>query len=270
MLGSKQCLAGALALATAGLAHGITVTNIGTTGVFDAIATPNQIDNDPTGTLAAFTAAVATAYANDLGGVIDWTTGAGALANSSTSPNNFIGTPMTAAYGVNATNSLTITPDRAVGIYTNNVSNQVSALTGTTAIVADGGNLAIGLAIGLAFSGANVTEIGFGALSRTTYGANGVDFRATVTYSDASTQFIDYTLGNIAGGSDTFLHFAATGGKTISSLLVEYIDDNGGNLLNGQRRPALDDLGFITVVPEPGSLALLGLGGLLVARRRRA
>lgn len=45
----------------------------------------------------------------------------------------------------------------------------------------------------------------------------------------------------------------------------------GGEATGVPRTDSGDDLGFaVTVVPEPGSLALFGLGGLCVLRRRRA
>jgi hypothetical protein len=49
------------------------------------------------------------------------------------------------------------------------------------------------------------------------------------------------------------LSFIEVGGETF--LVVSY-EDSG-------------EIDVFSVVPEPGSLALLGLGGLLVARRRR-
>jgi hypothetical protein len=42
-----------------------------------------------------------------------------------------------------------------------------------------------------------------------------------------------------------------------------------GNLANARAVYAISDLLTVTEVPEPSSLALLGLGGLLIARRRR-
>jgi hypothetical protein len=273
MTNSKKMLFSCFAtVATAGLAHGITVSNIGTTGVFDANSNANSIDLDPTGQLATFTADVATAYANDLGGVIDWTTGAGALAGSSTSANNFLDTSVSVAYGTGAGQTLTITPDRNLGIYTNNVAGQVAALSDGTSLLANTGNFANDKSYGFSFSGADVVEVGFGMLARDKYGT-GVDFRATATFNDASTTSIDFTLGSTigdgTGSSDTFLHFAAGSGQTISSIFVEFIDTNGQSIADPAIRPSMDDLGFIVVVPEPGSLALLGLGGLLIARRRR-
>ena len=65
-------------------------------------------------------------------------------------------------------------------------------------------------------------------------------FGAPVALTDPGTYTIQITAGEIAGVNETGNHAA------IDNLVI-----------NG------------TVVPEPGSLALLGLGGMMIARRRR-
>lgn len=252
---------------TAATAQAATIIEVGTTGVYDP---NNRIENQyPASSLASFKTAVSAAYTNNLGGSIDWednrlvTQDGAALGTSNTSANNDLQN-ITARYGAGAGDTLAISFDLQMALYRNDVAGQVSSLTGTNSLLTFGVNT---VAYTMTF-GAGVVEIGAGALSRSTYGTNGVDFRATATFSGAGTSAIDYLLGGTAGGSDSFLHFAAPAGQTISSLRVEYIDDNGGNLTNGQRRPVLDDFGFI-VVPEPSSSMLIGLSFLTVALIRR-
>lgn len=81
-----------------------------------------------------------------------------------------------------------------------------------------------------------------------------------------------------AGGtSSAFSYTALFGGSGISlgdAVWVRFSDsDNifGGNVGAAINEPYLDDLSVSAVVPEPGSLALFGLGGLgFLCRRRNA
>ncbi|MGB0768059.1 MAG: PEP-CTERM sorting domain-containing protein [Phycisphaeraceae bacterium] len=58
---------------------------------------------------------------------------------------------------------------------------------------------------------------------------------------------------------------ADVGGSFTDTAKIRFANDDGGDFNDTVR---FDDI-TITGVPEPGSLALLGLGGLLIARRRR-
>ncbi|MGB1126525.1 MAG: DUF642 domain-containing protein [Phycisphaeraceae bacterium] len=86
--------------------------------------------------------------------------------------------------------------------------------------------------------------------------------QANTSYSN---DFSDFTLAN--GVPNSFLtesiQFTATATTTTLSFIST--GENGG----GDRGPTIDNVRF-DQVPEPSSLALLGLGGLCLARRRRA
>ena len=225
----------------------------GTTGVFDENAdATNQLDVEiPGGTLGAFKTAVQTAYNNNLGGVIDWETGVTATASSGSSARNTI-TSVGATYGGEAAKTLAVTFDRSMELYTNDINGQVSVLSrqGTfhNALI-PAGSTATALEYTMAFSGTGIIELGAAIPSRSSYGTLGVDFQATANYSGGGSGILDFTVGGALGTSDTFLHFAAPPGKTITSLRVAFVDDNGQSLTDGQRRPILDDVGFVTASP---------------------
>ncbi len=70
-------------------------------------------------------------------------------------------------------------------------------------------------------------------------------------------------------GSDVFYGFEAPAGSAIGSIVIRLTNGDGATLGGNL---GLDDLGFTSVVPEPGSaaLAFVGLGFLGLRRRARA
>lgn len=185
------------------------------------------------------------------GGVIDWETGLTTNPSAASASNNNL-TIVNASYGISGENRLTITFGRAMELYTNNVNFQISALSQEgsrqNALIPQG-VAANALEYTMTFSGAGISELGAAMPSRSTYGT-GVDFQATANFSAGGSDVLNFTVGGTPGTSDTFLHFAAPVGQTITSLTLAYVDDNGQSLTNGQKRPTLDDVGFIVAPPS--------------------
>ena len=220
----------------------------------------NQIDVEvPAGTLETFKAEVLNAYNNDRGGVIDWETGIATTASATSSSNNLI-TIANATFGAGGGNTLTATFGRPMELYTNNVNSQINVLSQEgsrqNALIPQGvANNALEYTI--TFSGADIGKLGAAMPSRSTY-ATGVDFQATATFSGGGSEILEFTIGGTPGAGDTFLYFAAPGSESITSLTVAFVDDNGQFLTDGQRRPILDDLGFILTPPANSFAAWVG------------
>jgi hypothetical protein len=118
------------------------------------------------------------------------------------------------------------------------------------------------------------------------------DYSVTITDSLGSMQLIGNYSSEVAGGNSysgsgpgwwttegksTWFAKSGTGFSLVAGMsytlsfnsLSPYNYDAGGNITGvDDRSTFLDDIS-LTVVPAPGAAALLGLGGLLAARRRR-
>jgi hypothetical protein len=246
------------AVALAATTTGIFDENTDATNAIDVQVEPN--------TLAPFQTAVLSAFTNDLGGVIDWETGTTVRSSSTTDPRNNV-FHVDATYGAGAGKSLRVSFDRSMELYTNNINSQVLVLsrlgTAKSNALIPGGTTALGLEYNLTFNGAPVIELGAAMPSRNTYATSGVtavNFRATVTFNSSAPVTRDFSIGGTPGTSDTFLHFTAPPGDTITGFGVKWISETGGTapLTNGQRRPILDDLGFILAAPSSTYAAWIG------------
>jgi hypothetical protein len=109
--------------------------------------------------------------------------------------------------------------------------------------------------------GQGVAALGFCAAFRSD--VTNAAGQAIFTLSDSSTAIIDIPM--IGGSIDNhtlFVGYQAPAGLTITA--VQCTRNGGGNSY-----PGIDDLSFV-MTPEPMTLTLLALGGLMVARRRHA
>jgi hypothetical protein len=107
----------------------------------------------------------------------------------------------------------------------------------------------------VSFTSGNVTAVG-GNFWATNISVQPVAAQVAVTLSDGQTVTFNST------SAADFRGF--TSGVTITSLTIDAIDP-----ISGPAWSTLDNLTVGRVIPAPGAMAVLGLGGLLAARRRR-
>lgn len=261
---SSLFLVGSLAM---NVAQGVT-----TVGVYDESTTDentgvagiqnNSVDVSATVdvanrvSLATFSSSVLTAFNNNLGGVINFDNGL---------TGNF-GSTISASYGtsqaksINITNGVSNTWTAIASTSRTGISHPTNDTTGTILSISGNTGTATGPDFVFNFSVTDqVVMVGGTLLSRS--GATNQTVTARVTFSNATTDSVVFTsAGANNGGNDTFAGFKAPTGFYITQFQFD---------LPTNEFRSVDDLGFITV-PEPTSLAMIGLGAALVLRRRRS
>lgn len=111
---------------------------------------------------------------------------------------------------------------------------------------------------GYFFAGSNGNSISEVTLDFSTNGGVSTDSSQTVAISLES------------GGAASISAIAATSANHITMTVTDNHFGNAAATEGGGDRVGIAEIRFTDNVPEPGSLALLGLGGLMITRRRRA
>jgi len=242
-------------------------TSLGATffsvGVYDDPTETNSVDTDITGTLSSFTSDVADAFANNRGGVIDFQSG---FTNSGN--NTILGTSFDASYGTSALKTLAITSSETLELWHNKTAGQVDTLSDTNNLLPTTNITAFTLTLGSITGGESnevVSEVGLTVLSRSVWGTTS-NVSITANFSGGGSTNLSSNVSNAIGADDTFYHFVAPTGESITSL--DFDNSSGGGNANQNRIP-VDDLAFITSVPEPSSVLLLGLSASCGLMRRR-
>ena len=236
-------------------------------GVYDP-AGGNGVDVSATTTgvgqqigLADFQTAVAAAYLTGNGGVIDFDTYTGTMANTIDADNIYLSFD-----GGNKSLTAGDTPnDFVTSLFSGGGRTAISGayMLGNNAY--RGGGSFEFASIGGGQFNEYVTAVGLTLLSRGSGVAGAVpsDYTVTAYFSDNTTASQSSLLEVANGTDDTFFGFVAPADAYIERVVV--------NLTSGTYHTAIDDFGFITsVVPEPTTFAgLLLLALCLLPRRRR-
>lgn len=238
----------ALALAAGASAPALAATTVGVLNpnpnALVIVDSPNNVGNPNFLTQAAMSAQVATAFNNNLGGVIDWEPGNGWIANGQ----NFAS--HTVSYGIAQSSSLTISVNGTMGPTT---ANGTLASSGVNYLGFQQNVSPNTLSFSSGLTAWGMTELNRGASRDVTF---------TFTLLDNST--ISYALQNQSGSGN------------LNWFGVQALDSNPIIKVNfvASGFTRFDDMAFIvssTAIPEPSTAALFGLGLLatLGAARRR-
>ena len=231
-----------------------------TTNLYAPGAGTNFVDSSATAApndLATFSNAVYSAYADNLAGDFHFPA-------TFTSATVFQGT-----YGANGTRRLTFTADRTLQAFGPpagsfwTVSGSSSNTNGygiTTSTDQTAYNLAIGpisdastLAV---LSSDRVVKLGFVVCSRT-HATYPLDVKATVSYTDGTTESVTSTISAPRTFDDTFYGFTAPAGAGITNLLLESF--SVATTTPVASRIGIDDLGFVTFSDAPPPPLIYGL-----------
>ncbi len=215
-------------------------------GIVDS---PANVGNANFINAATMTVAVANAFNNNSGGVIDWEPANGWIANSQNASSQ------TVSYGLSQANFLTITRTDSANTFGPTTGGGSPTTSGVNYL----GFAGTGSPVTLAFS-TGLTDWGMTQLNR--FSSRTVTFSFTLadnTVVNYAAETQDPSANNT--GANNWYGFHASADNPLTSLTFT---------ANGFTR--FDDMAFVAV-PEPSTAALLGLGfafGIAAFRRRSA